>query len=200
MSAFEDPRERSRERDCLNSEQIMGISVGSRYPFLMTRQDGCILEYGEHGLTLFALFNNWKAIELQQFYTDKPVVFRWAELGGVGFLCAKFGDMPWCECPFHPAIYKQQGRKFAFPAIGEYAGLAVTVICADAETGEVLNIRLIGLGHDFSVAWQDWAVAAYEKDMTMEEYQNRVNTVFQHYTTEQIMQMGTLSYVLEGNR
>lgn len=200
MIGFEDPRGRSREHGEGDPGRVMGISVGSRYPFLATEQDGCILEYGENGLTLFALFRNWKAEELRQFYTDKPVMFRWTEIAGVGFLCAKFGEMPWCECPFHPAIYKQQGRRLSFPAISEYVGMALTVICADAETGEVLNIRLIGLGHDFSVVWQDWAVSAYERDISKADYENRVSTVFQHYTTEEIVQMATLSYTLEGNR
>lgn len=44
-------------------------------------------------------------------------------------------------------------------------------------------MRLIGLGHDFSVQWQEWAKKAAEKPLFFEEYSRQIDETYREYAS-----------------
>lgn len=188
--------DRERER---GKTEIARWCVGKKYPALANGESGYALEYSNGAFILCALANGWKPEVLEQFAPEIGATIHWAEMGGMGFLCVKFGELPWGDCPFHPASLKLRGRKMVTPMVGEYKGVFVHVVCAHSGTGEILKIRRIELPQKFSAAWMAWMNKASREEMTVEEYANRVNSVCNSYTAAQLAELAELRYAVSNN-
>lgn len=139
----------------------------------------------------------WTAQERKAVRTDQPIEFRFVEHNKVGFLCVKFAGMPWGDCPFHPALYREHGVAVEMRDLGKSGGLPLTIICADTATGEVLNLRLVGLGHDFSKKWLEWAEQQYNVPMPRIEYERRVTEVYRKASPEVLAAVAPCRWTLE---
>lgn len=176
------------------------LSVGAFYPEWQTKQDGYCLEWGETGLTLCAMLNGIKDIEKQQFAPQKKLTVRYTIIKDVCFFTFLFGDMPWADCPFSPTLYSNIGQNPTFPEIDKKQGLSLTVLLIDTNTGELCRIRLIGLGHDFSVKWKEWAKKAAEKPLSFEEYNKQIDKAYLEFASVDLALKGVDNeYIVEGN-
>lgn len=182
--------------------QDIVLSVGKRYPEWQTGQDGYILEWSETGFVLCAMLNGISQEEKEQFSTQKKLIVRYTVVEDVCYFTFLFGDMPWADCPFSPTLYKTIGENPTFPDIEENKGLSLTVLLIDTGTGELSNIRLIGLGHDFSVKWKNWAINAVEKPLDFAEYNKRIDKAYTEYSNVDFALKGLEEqneYIVEGN-
>lgn len=196
MSWF-DAEQRGSDRDREREKTVNArLCVGKKYPVLANGESGYALEYSNGAFILCALSEGWKPEVLERFTPESGTIICWAEMGGMGYLCVKFGELPWGYCPFHPARLKLQGRNMVIPAVGEYKGIMIYVVCADSNTGEILKIRRIELPQKFSAAWMAWMNKASVEEMTGEEYANRVNTVCNYYTAAQLAELAELRYAV----
>lgn len=166
------------------------LTVGQRYPEWKTKQDGYRLEWNEGGLVLFAMLNGISIDEKEQFAPQKELAVRYTVIEDVCYFTFRFGDMPWADCPFSSALYRTAGQKPTFPDIEENEGLSLTVLLIDTSTGELCRMRLIGLGHDFSVKWRDWAVQAAEQTLDFAEYSGRIDKAYRDYASVDLAAMG----------
>lgn len=166
------------------------LSVGKVYPDMKTGQDGYVMEWDEFsGLSLYCFMCNMRPEEVVQFDADNPFEIAFTVIEDVCFFAVKFGGLMWGDCPFSPAIYKAAGREKHFPLLLEAGvGLAVNVLVYDTLTGVLENIRLVGLGHEFSQKWLDWVREAERRPLSMAEYNNRIDRVYQKYSSEDIAQ------------
>lgn len=161
--------------------------VGKVYPEWKLDRDGYILEYGEIGFCLYALLAGVSNEERKQFDASKSFAVCVTTIADIAFFCFRFGNMPWADCPFSPSIYKDSGRTISYPLLDDKVGLALNVFLIDSSTGKLLHCRLIGLGHDFCVKWLEWARSVTNKPMSREEYSRRIDTVYQRYTTQDLV-------------
>lgn len=166
-----------------NNPQETLLTVGKIYPEWQTKQDGFRLEWGDAGFILCAMLNGISAEEKEQFAPQKKLTVRYTVIGDVCYFTFMFGDMPWADCPFSPALYRNLGKNTTFPDIEDGQGLALTVLLIDTGTGELCRVRLIGLGHDFSVQWQEWAKKAAEKPLSFEEYSRQIDETYREYAS-----------------
>lgn len=189
MSWWEDDGREGRAREISNGGgyEYAVYTVGKKYGEWATQQDGYILEYGENGFTLYCMLPNVSADERKQFSENKPIEVRYSIIADICFFCFKFGDMPWADCPFSPAIYKDAGRVVHFPMLHENEGYSLTVLLIDSATGELLYIRLIGMEHEFSAKWTEWAASVANVPMSREEYSGRVDEIYKSYTTQEVV-------------
>ncbi len=125
--------------------------VGQRVEQFRGR-DGLFLTIDGSGVFLLCRMAKPTAKERRAFRSRQPVRISMGEEIGVLYWTVTFGDIPTMDCTFGPQIVPG-GVEMETP--GEGQGYAMTVILADAETGEVISIRLIGLPHDFSLALKD---------------------------------------------
>lgn len=161
--------------------------VGHRYPKWRTGNDGFILEWDNSaGFILYAFLNSPSVEEVAQFQTDVELEVCYKTVYDVCFFTFRFGDMPWADCPFAPALYKEAGREAVFDDIPEGQGLAVTILLIDSSCGELKTIRVVALSHDFSVKWQTWAIEANKRPLTKAEYSSLINVVYMNHSTEGI--------------
>jgi len=161
--------------------------VGGHYDKLKTGKDGYILEFGDNGFLLYCLLKAPQFGEAVQFHTGADIQTRLSEIDGVGYFCFKFGGMQWSDCPFSPSLYESVGQKITFPELEEGMGLALTVLLADSDTGELLYIRLCGLPHTFSKTFIAWAKEKMKEPMNREEYNKRINAAYARYDTTDIV-------------
>lgn len=181
---------RNRERDQTGKVKW---AVGDCIPQFATGENALLLECGESGFFLYVFLESWDEYTLSQMEPDKEVLLNWAEIGGIGFLCAKFGELPWRDAPFHPAIFKNRNRKLSFAPAG-MKGIPITVVCVDSRVGKLMKIRLIGLPQKYSTAWSQWLLKASGEKLTDEEYKNKVSVVFNQYSASQLADMSYLRY------
>lgn len=159
--------------------------VGQRYSEWQTKENGFILEWDNTaGFILYAFLDTPSPEEQLQFLSEMEICYK--TVYDVCFFAFRFGSMPWADCPFSPALYKEVGTAAVFDDIPEGHGLAVTILLIDSSSGELKNIRLISLPHDFSVKWQHWAREMSAKPLTRSEYMSIINVVYMNHTTEGI--------------
>jgi len=166
------------------------LSVGKRYPEWQGAQDGFRIEWSETGLILCAILNGISEDEREQFSPQTSLTVRYTVIGDVCYFTFLFGAMPWADCPFSPALYHAVGQNPTFPVIEDGQGLSLTVLLIDASTGELCGVRLIGLGHDFSLKWKEWAQEAAKKPLDFAEYNRQIDRVYREYASVDLALMG----------
>ena len=124
------------------------FSVGTRYPEFASGADIIRCAVDASGITLFVSLAGISASEEAQFQQDAPFEVRYCVVRGVFFWLVKFGLMEWMDAPYNPAL----GEPVELALVDDGAGYALTILLFDSRTGELRNIRLIGLGTDFSRA------------------------------------------------
>lgn len=167
--------------------------VGNHYAEFCTRQDFFRIEYDNNGFVMIASMCGITDSEKLDFETDSKFEIRFTVLAGVCFFSFRFGSMPWSDCPFHPAIYRD---KRCFPTFADDEGFSLPVLLFDSATGELVYFRLIGLGHEFSIALSEWATTANEEDMSREKYNHVINEVYKSYSSAEIASMADVKYEL----
>lgn len=177
--------------------ELIEYSVGKCYPQFKNQQDCYRLEYDNGGLWLYVLLRGWTAQERRAVRADQPIEFRFVEHNKVGFLCIKFEGMPWGDCPFHPALYREHGVAVEMQDFGKIGGVPLTIICADTATGEVLNLRLVGLGNAFSKEWLKWAAEQYDVPMPRSEYEQRIDEVYRRASSDALAAVAPCRWTLE---
>jgi len=163
---------------------LVRFTVGECRDEWKTGGDGCILEYmNECGLCLYVMLAGVDTILRRQFDTDRPLMVRVTEFSDLVFFCFRFGEAEWMDCPLSMTIYQSAGRPIEFPALGNKEGLALNVLLIDSNTGELLTARVVGLGHDFSVRFLEWAKKNCKTSMDFNEYKRQVEELYKLYQT-----------------
>ena len=133
------------------------------------------------------LFSSPTENEIRQFKEDIEV--RYVKVGSVFMMLFKFGSLNWADAPYSPHLSKMSG--IAEPADGE--GIALQIIFADADTGMVHGLRLIGLSTEFSrkLAADISADLGHPFDKKM--YGLDLAAVFNTYPTSKLVSMAETS-------
>ena len=166
------------------------LSVGQCYPFWQTGQDGFRLEWTDAGFILFAMYNGIDQNIKEQFASTEKMTARYTVIENVCYFTFRFGGMSWGDCPFSPAIYCTGGKRPVFPALLTHEGYSLVVLLINSATGELCAVRLIGLGHDFSAKWREWAMKAVVEPFALAEYGKRVNEAYKEYSSAALAQKG----------
>ena len=86
-----------------------------------------------------------------------------------------------------------------FPVIEDpNQGLSLTLMMTDTDTAEIKHLRMIGLGHKFSVALLDRARALREEPFSLDAYQASLRNTMARYTTKQLVDLSTECFKLKG--
>lgn len=160
---------------------VQMFCVGEIYDQWKNRTDGYIMEYAEEfGLSLHVFLNGITVHEREQFATEKPFEIRSVPIDGIMFFCLKFGNMDWADCAFSPNIYDEPPK---FNELAKEQGLALNVLLIDSSMGQLLAVRLIGLGHQFSERFQAWCKASLQRSLTHDEYMKQIDSVYSRFST-----------------
>lgn len=182
------------------NERLRMYSVGQRYSEFRTGEDGYRLEYDGENFFLYVLLQNWKIQERLAVSENERIVLHFTEFRGIGFLCVKFGDLPWGDAPFHPVVFTEHGIVYSEKSFGANEGIPLTIICVDSATGELLYIRLVGMGHQFSKSWQEWILNHSNDKLSRKQYEENVVSVYRHFSSEALALIPLFWWKLEGGK
>jgi hypothetical protein len=92
--------------------------------------------------------------------------------------------MGWSDCAFSPCIYDEPP---VLEPLEPGKGYALNMLLIDSANGEILDIRTIGFGHEFSAKLYEWFTDIQTKPISREQYQKTVNMVMRQYTTQELL-------------
>ena len=148
--------------------------------------EGVQFDISDDGATMLVFFQKPTAKEIEQFKPGKNFEIRFTELYGVIMITIKVGNLNWMDAPYTPHL-SQNLTKFHLP--NENQGLGLTLILIDAITGEIKNIRLLGLSERFTKRLFGVVMEHKIKLFSEEEYGNSLNKIFATYQTNQIVKI-----------
>ena len=102
------------------------------------------------------------------------------------FFIFRFGTGPWCDAPYYSRL---EPKTIVAPSPGQ--GIAMHFMFIDADTGILLQQRLIGLNHDLSVTLLH--AGNQQPEMSFQEYSRRVNMIYSQYSTEDLLKNHLIS-------
>lgn len=146
-----------------------------------------IFDITDGGGILYVLFSSPTENEIRQFKEDIEV--RYVKVGSVFMMLFKFGSLNWADAPYSPHLSKMSG--IAEPADGE--GISLQIIFADADTGMVRGLRLIGLSTEFSRKLAADISADLGRPFDKKMYSLDLATVFNTYPTSKLVSMAETS-------
>lgn len=129
-------------------------------------------------------FSDPEINEVEQFKEGKPFEIKFTTLYGIMMITVKIGNLNWMDAPYSPNLSKGT-VKYQMPQDGQ--GLALTIYFADANTGELKSLRLVGLSTRFTQELFKEAMMQKMAPFNIAEYQNNLNKVFQRYSTKDIV-------------
>ncbi|MDD3946237.1 MAG: hypothetical protein PHI19_00160 [Clostridia bacterium] len=178
-------------------------AAGVSYPSFATQTDGYRLEFTDDGgFVLYCFVDGITDFEAKEFEGGKSVSVRYTVINDISYWCFKFGVLPWGDCPFSPSLYLDAGRPVSFDdVLPDGVGYSVTILLIESSTGTVRYIRMIGLGHEFSVSFQAWASGAAKEPLGGKiEYNTRINDVYNVYDVNELAKRGRANgFILEGS-
>lgn len=107
--------------------------------------EGVFADINGSGITLIFSFGHPDYSELQSFSVNAPFKIRSGLVDDVLFFAVKPGSMPWSDTYWVPSQLD-----FDLQPIQPDKGLALTIILVDADSAVIKQLRVIGLGTEFS--------------------------------------------------
>ena len=100
-----------------------------------------------------------------------------------GYILSKAGGQPWQDAPFTP----HYARVKEYPLPSGNLGYSLLLMMTDAASGRIQSLRLIGLGHDFSVKLREVIMESLEKPFDNDEYNAKIDKVYRTYSTKDLL-------------
>lgn len=165
---------------------MFDIKVGAVSPEFRIHENWTFFDITDGGAVLIVLFRSPDANEIAQFQSGKPFEIRFTELNDVIMVTTKIGNLDWVDAPYN-ANLSPNLNKFELPNEGQ--GLGLTVIFADSDTGEVKNIRLLGLSTNFTRKLFGCVMENKTKPFSQANYYAKVDALMKKYTTRDIVKL-----------
>ena len=178
------------------------IEVGKKFAPFYHQPEGAYFIVDDSGIMLVYNYRMPTEKELDAVKEDKPAEFRFAMINNAFFFLSKFGSLPWNDSPFNPLLSRETGLQ---PPTDPDKGYAMLFMMIDAATNIVKHMRVIGLGHDFSVKLCDALNSFYDREENKELEgwdavrrlnDERVNAVYNLYTSDQLARRADASFKL----
>lgn len=189
----------------VDGKEFMIVRAGeTKLSHFKGSHDGYLFEWNEDcGMTLFVILNNVNPTELESIIsTGRAFEIAFSEINDCGFISVKFGNMPWGEGAFEPLLYEF----LDMPYFDDYdsQGMALTICVVDpSKDCLVMGNRMIGLGHEFSVAFSEWAHKRYADkkarvSFTRNRHYENINRTFREFTSNELQSRAKIRWKIAG--
>lgn len=172
----------------------MIIKLGSPLPNVSGHGEGAIFHADENGYILVYNFDRPTQDEIAQMHEGCPFEIAYTVIGGAIWILSRCGTLEWADAPFHPALSPRWDR---LPAPAGTEGHALTLIMTDATDTTVKSLRVIGLGHGFSVKLREEIRSLAQKSFDPEEYGRSINNTLAAYSTKKLLSMASEKWRLK---
>lgn len=172
------------------------LSVGQRKREWRGFPDGYLMSYDAcNGMTLFFFLESPAEDVLREISTGNDFEITLADIEKVGFFTLRFGALPYGDCAFSPSLFSPP-RPIAPPPPG--GGIALNVIVVDSGPGEIVYMRAITLGYEFSVKFANWFQNRTGAPLSLDEYGRIVRRTYARYDTRALRAMANIAWRMGG--
>lgn len=162
------------------------FEVGQVIEKFKNHQECVQFDISDAGATMLVFFASPAQEEIKQFKAGANFEIKFTELQGVIMITVKIGNLNWMDAPYTPHLSKNL-TKFELPNANK--GLGLTLVLIDAITGEIKNMRLLGLSERFTKQLFGIAMEQKMEDFDMIEYNKSINRIYSMYSTEEIVKI-----------
>lgn len=164
------------------------IGVGQQFIPLLGKGEGLSAQYTENGIIAFYTVNDPTEMEIQCF-DEKTIEVAASNIEKVPVISFQHGaNRGWCDC----ALTCQ--ADLAGKTYSEGTGMLVTLVFADALTATVVGLRAFSISTELSNHIVDVLRVTNPIDLHNPLDINKVTTVQQRYTSQQIADMCPCRY------
>lgn len=160
------------------------VEVGEQYAKWANHAEEVQFDIADDGASLLVFFRTPSKEEVEQFQSDKPFEIRFTELAAGIIMTVKIGNLDWMDAPYTPHLSLHLTK---IPCFQADEGLSLTVYLIDAVSGRLMNMRLIGLSHEFSQRLSASAAKIMQQSFDEITYRKAVIETFRKYSTKQIV-------------
>ena len=150
---------------------MLVFKKGNKYPDFRSSQEVIKFDMDDSGAMLYIVYPDMTDKELSQFSSGSSFEVRFLERYGFDFLMFKFGSLPWMDVDYDIRLSPELS---AVPEIdNDTDGISLTCAFFEGRTGELKELRVVGLGNKFSKSFL--AAAAKKLDEPLDETQRNKN-------------------------
>lgn len=170
-------------------DELTLFSVGGKFPAIKDFGEGVLLDWLDSGPMLIYNFNRPSQAEIASVEAQQPYEFRFARVNGILFFLAKLGSLEWADAPF---AFKLSGLQALPEAPDPGMGFALTIAMVDSATNTLQALRMIGLGHDFSMALRSELEHDFSVDFDAFSYDAKLQETYRQYRTKDLVQFSQI--------
>lgn len=161
---------------------MIKLEVGSVLQAMQGKNEGVYFEADGAGYSLIYNFMSPTEKEIEATKAGQPFEIRFLAIRSALWILSKCGTLNWTDAPFTPHL-SRHAAELVRPQ-NEDEGTMLTLIMTDARDATIKSIRVIGLGHRFSVRLYDAIRELAELPFTPENYNLELALTRMHPTNE----------------
>lgn len=165
------------------------LKVGTPFKDFIGLEEGISLNATENGLRLLITFRNIHPMEVEHIagsgYTECKALVK----NNLLMFFIKFGDMDWWETSL-----RVREDTVLDPITSDDVGHAMHIILAEAGSGIVYGLRMIGLGNKFSKDFDKMFTQV--TPLSTEDFISAVDTVHRAYSVKELLKMTNTRYTV----
>lgn len=165
------------------------FEVGTVYPQLKTCREGMQFDIQDSGALLVVHIPSPTKKEIMEIRKGSFEIKSFA-FSNVIMLMTKFGSLDWLDAPYTPHL-SQNLTGFSPDLALPESGLSLFIVLVDSATGEIKGIRLIGLGHNFSISLVKDTLELWKKHFELRTYNQSVDKIFSGYSTKDLVRLAS---------
>lgn len=157
------------------------------------KQEGAYFVVSPQGLMLFYNFYNPTPEEIEQVKSGKQFEICFMETKDIVFILTKAGQLSWVDAPYSPHL----DRNFYLDEPSPGSGYSLYLFLVDAKDSTIKNMRLIGLGHNFSVELRKCIIENFEKPFDLQTYTQKIASIYNQYPTRELVKRSVHKFKLK---
>ena len=165
------------------------FEIGSKFP-IEIKTVGHFLEFIGNSVNWITCYSKPSPQEIYEYSNSKEIEFRYLVLDGVLLFLAKIGKLKWQEAPYNISIMRD--CTFAKTEVIE-PGVPIYIYLVESETGILKSQRLLKLDVQFSRGLQNAINTLCSQTITISDWNNRLNRIYQKYSTEELARLSDKS-------
>ncbi len=175
----------------------MEIRVGEIYIPAKNIAEGSHLSLDESGIFLLLNFANATQKEVS-CWAKNSIEFSFVVKDGLFFLLVKVDEQQWIDAPYAPQIARSYLNFTNIPIIQaeNTKGYSFVLVLTDRLTGEIKATRMVGLGHDFSIALKYTLDTIMDNSysFSLQEYYQKLTDIYSQFTTDDLVSLAKKHY------